>query len=72
VPRGKAPPFRQRLLAALEAARAAGFARVRVSTRDGATFDFDLDAKTAEPTAELNEWDDWSAKRKAKLQSDVQ
>jgi hypothetical protein len=40
--RGKAPPFKQRVQAALEAARAAGSARLKIKTSDGAEFQFDL------------------------------
>jgi len=40
--RGKAPPFKQRVQAALEAARAAGSARLKIKTADGAEYQFDL------------------------------
>jgi len=52
--RGKAPPFRQRVQAALEAARAAGSARLKIKTPDGAEFEFDLGEAT---TRELNDFD---------------
>jgi hypothetical protein len=52
--RGKAPPFKQRVQAALEAARAAGFTRLKVKTADGASFEFDT---TTEAEAKLNDFD---------------
>lgn len=58
--RGKAPPFKQRLAAALEAARAAGFAVVWVFTRDGSTFVFsqdDVDALPPNGEVEVNDFD---------------
>jgi hypothetical protein len=48
MPRGKAPPFKQRIQAALEAALAAGFARVRVRTRDDVTYDFNATQEVIE------------------------
>jgi hypothetical protein len=47
--RGKAPPFKQRLAAALEVARAAGFALVWVFIRDGSTFVFSKDEPEPPP-----------------------
>jgi hypothetical protein len=50
----RGPPFKQRLEAALDAARAAGAAHVKVTTSDGATFDFSLKLP---PADELNDFD---------------
>lgn len=66
--RGKAPPFKQRVQAALEAARAAGFPRVRVSTSDGSTFVFsqqDVDALPPDGEVDTNDFDEILKKRKA-------
>jgi hypothetical protein len=66
--RAKAPPFARRLRAALEAARAAGFARVRVSTGDGSTFVFsqdDVDALPPKSEVEVNDFDEIMKKREA-------
>jgi hypothetical protein len=46
----KAPPFKRRIKDALDAAREVGFARVRVTTRDGTTFDFDFSVAEDNPT----------------------
>jgi hypothetical protein len=54
MPRGRAPPFNRRVQAALDAARTAGVARVKVTDRDGASFDFDL--KSIAPD-DLNDFD---------------
>ena len=67
--RGKAPPFKQRLAAALEAARAAGFALVWVFTRDGSTFVFSQDEPEPPPPngeAEPNDFDLIIERRKGK------
>jgi hypothetical protein len=49
----RSPAFKQRLLAALEAARAAGVARVKI-TDGGRVFDFDLQSAS---TDNLNDFD---------------
>ncbi len=51
----KAPPFKQRVQAALETARAAGFGRLKITTPDGATFEFALNAEGE--TKEINDFD---------------
>ena len=53
--RGKAPPFKQRVQAALEAARAAGSARLKIKTSDGGEFQFDLIPRAEAP--EVNDFD---------------
>jgi hypothetical protein len=55
VSRGKAPPFKQRLQAALEAAKAAGSARLKIKTPDGASYEFDLNPDAKPP--EVNDFD---------------
>jgi hypothetical protein len=71
--RAKAPPFARRLRAALEAARAAGFARVRVSTSDGSTFVFsqdDVDALPPNGEVEVNDFDLIIERRKGKTREE--
>jgi hypothetical protein len=53
---GRAPPFAQRIRAALNAARAAGAARVKIVDRDGASFAFDLTGEQSSE-AEANDFD---------------
>jgi hypothetical protein len=53
--RGKAPAFKQRVQAALEAARAAGSARLKIKTADGAEYQFDLIPAAESP--EVNDFD---------------
>jgi hypothetical protein len=53
----KAPPFKQRLQAAVEVARAAGAARVQVKTCDGATIDIDLRPDALGETTNANDFD---------------
>jgi hypothetical protein len=56
----KSPPFKNRLKDALEIARQAGYARVRLTTRDGATYDFAVDNTGLPPidgAVEINEID---------------
>ena len=57
--RRNAPPFRQWLQTALEVAKAAGYARVRVRMADRVV-EFNVEGKS-EPVLEMNEWDQWSA-----------
>ena len=64
----KSPPFKNRLKDALEVARQAGFARVRITTPDGATFDFAVDSTGLRPidgAGEINEIDLIMQKRKS-------
>jgi hypothetical protein len=64
----KSPPFKNRLKDALEVARQAGYARVRVTTPDGATFDFAVDITGLPPidgAGEINEIDAIMQKRKS-------
>jgi hypothetical protein len=56
----KSPPFKNRLRDALEVARQVGYARVRITTPDGATYDFTVDSTELPPiegTVEINEID---------------
>jgi hypothetical protein len=55
--RGKAPPFKQRIQAALEAALAAGSPRLKVKTPDGASYEFDLKPVEAEQADSFNDFD---------------
>lgn len=59
MPGPKAPSFKQRLQTALGAARAASVSRLRVTTRDGATFDFDLNGEQS--AAAENDFDAFPA-----------
>jgi hypothetical protein len=54
--RGRAPPFKQRIAAALEAAKAAGADRVTVKTPDGASYEFALspEVEGAEPVNDID------------------
>jgi hypothetical protein len=52
----KAPPFKQRVKDALEVARQEGFGRVRLRTRDGATFEF-IAGENELPATETNDFD---------------
>jgi len=64
----KTPPLKNRLKDALQSARQAGFARVRVTTADGATFDFAVDSTGLPPidgAGEINEIDAILQKRKS-------
>jgi hypothetical protein len=64
----KTPPFKNRLRDALATARQAGFARVRVTTPDGATFDFTVDSTGFPPidgAGDINEIDAIMQKRKS-------
>jgi hypothetical protein len=40
--RSKAPPFKQRVEAALAAAKAAGSARLKITSPDGTSYEFDV------------------------------
>ena len=56
----KSPPFKNRLRDALEVARQAGYARVRITAPDGAIYDFTVDSTVLPPidgTGEINEID---------------
>jgi hypothetical protein len=64
MPQGRAPPFRDRIRVALEAAQAAGVARLKITTRDGASFDFHLKFAEAD---DLNDFDTIAPKTKKDL-----
>lgn len=53
----KSPPFKRRVQDALEAAQAAGAARVQIKTCDGASFEFDLRPEILGETDEHNDFD---------------
>jgi hypothetical protein len=53
--RGKAPPFKQRLETALVAAKAAGFGRLKITTNDGASYEFEV--QPSGETLEINDFD---------------
>jgi hypothetical protein len=53
--RGKAPPFKQRLETVLAAARAAGFGRLKITTNDGASYEFEV--QSSGETLEINDFD---------------
>ena len=56
----KSPPFKNRLKDALEIARQVGYARVRITTPDGAIYDFTVDSSGLPPidgAVEINEID---------------
>jgi hypothetical protein len=54
--RGRSPPFKQRLAAALAAAKVAGADRVTIKTPDGASFEFALtpEADAGEPVNDID------------------
>jgi hypothetical protein len=53
--RTKAAPFKKRVEDALEAAKAAGYAHLKVKTPDGATYEFESDA--SDTSAPRNDFD---------------
>jgi hypothetical protein len=64
---GKAPSFKQRVRVALEAARAARVPRLKITDRDGASFDFNFAAEQS--TDDTNDFDVIiNKRRKAKTQ----